>query len=133
MRPELAGLRPESAAVPSEPAALPPEPVVGELLAGHTTLRVGGPARRMITVATESELVEAVRDLDASGERVLVLGGGSNVLVGDAGFDGTVLKITTHGITEDTAACSGAVITVAAGEPWDPLGRDSVERGGRGA
>ena len=51
-----------------------------EPLADHTTLRVGGPARRMITVATEAELIEAVRDLDASAEPVLVLGGGSNVL-----------------------------------------------------
>ena len=58
MRPELADLRPES-------ADLPPEPVEGELLADHTTLRVGGPARRMITVETEAELVEAVRELDA--------------------------------------------------------------------
>src|SRR5688572_5479183 len=122
MRPELADLRPE-----------PAEPVEGQqLLADHTTLRVGGSARRMITVETESELVEAVRDLDASGEPVLVLGGGSNVLVADAGFDGTVLKITTRGITEDTAACSGAVITVAAGEPWDPLVRYAVERGWSG-
>ena len=75
----------------------------------------------MITVETETELVEAVADLDAAGEPVLVLGGGSNLLVGDDGFAGTVVKIATRGIAEDTAACSGAVITVAAGEPWDPL------------
>ena len=103
-----------------------------EPLADHTTLRVGGPARRMITVATEAELIEAVRDLDASAEPVLVLGGGSNVLVGDGGFEGTVLKITTRGITEEIAACSGAVITVAAGEPWDPLVRYAIERGWSG-
>ena len=103
-----------------------------EPLADHTTLRVGGPARRMITVATESELIEGVRDLDASSEPVLVLGGGSNVLVGDGGFEGTVLKITTRGITEEIAACSGAVITVAAGEPWDPLVRYAIERGWSG-
>jgi UDP-N-acetylmuramate dehydrogenase len=103
-----------------------------EPLADHTTLRVGGPARRMITVATESELIEAVRDLDASAEPVLVLGGGSNVLVGDGGFEGTVLKITTRGITEEIAACSGAVITVAAGEPWDPLVRYAIEHGWSG-
>jgi UDP-N-acetylmuramate dehydrogenase len=126
MRPELADLRPE-------PAYLHPELVKGrQLLADHTTLRVGGPARRMITVETEPELVEGVRDLDASGVPVLVLGGGSNVLIGDAGFDGTVLKITTRGIAEDTAACSGAVITVAAGEPWDTLVRYAIERGWSG-
>ena len=108
------------------------EQAAGVVLADHTTLRVGGPARRMITVKTEAELVDVVTDLDASGEPLLVLGGGSNLLVGDAGFDGTVVKIATQGITEDTAACSGAVITVAAGEPWDPLVRHAVERGWSG-
>ena len=61
-----------------------------------------------------------------------MLGGGSNLLVGDAGFDGTVVKIATRGIAEDTAACSGAVITVAAGEPWDPLVSHAIERGWSG-
>jgi UDP-N-acetylmuramate dehydrogenase len=101
-------------------------------LADHTTLRVGGPVRRMITVETESELVEAVRHLDGSDEPVLVLGGGSNVLVDDAGFDGTVVKVATRGIAEDTAACSGAVIAVAAGEPWDQLVSHAIERGWSG-
>jgi UDP-N-acetylmuramate dehydrogenase len=105
------------------------ERVADVLLADHTTLRVGGPARRMITVETESELVEAVRDFDASEEPVLVLGGGSNLLVGDAGFDGTVIEIATRGVAEDTTACAGAVITVAAGEPWDPLVEYAIERG----
>ena len=103
--------------------------VADVLLADHTTLRVGGPARLMITVETESELVEAVRDFDASEEPVLVLGGGSNLLVGDAGFDGTVIEIATRGVAEDTTACAGAVITVAAGEPWDPLVEYAIERG----
>jgi UDP-N-acetylmuramate dehydrogenase len=146
MCPELADLRPEPvqghsdglrqaqpAYLRPEPADLPPELVEGrELLADHTTLRVGGPARRMITVETEAELVEAVTDLDASGEPLLVLGGGSNLLVDDAGFDGTVVKVVTRGIAEDTAACSGAVITVAAGEPWDPLVSHAIERGWSG-
>jgi UDP-N-acetylmuramate dehydrogenase len=108
------------------------EQAAGVVLADHTTLRVGGPARRMITVGTEAELVEAVTDLDATGEPLLVLGGGSNLLVGDAGFEGTVVKIATRGIAEDTAACSGAVITVAAGEPWDPLVSHAVGQGWSG-
>jgi UDP-N-acetylmuramate dehydrogenase len=103
-----------------------------ELLADYTTLRVGGPARRMITVETEAELVETVRILDAHGEPLLILGGGSNLLVGDSGFDGTVIKIATRGIDEDIAACSGAVITVAAGEPWDPLVSEAIARGWSG-
>jgi UDP-N-acetylmuramate dehydrogenase len=97
-------------------------------LSDHTTLRVGGPARRMIITETETELIEKVRELDAAGEPLLILGGGSNLLVGDSGFDGTVIKIATRGFDEDTAACSGAVITVAAGEPWDPLVSYALER-----
>ena len=110
-----------------------PEPVTGrELLANHTTLRVGGPARQMMIVQTEAELIDAVRDLDAVREPLLILGGGSNLLVSDAGFDGTVIKVATRGIAEDTEACSGAVITVAAGEPWDPLASYTIERGWSG-
>lgn len=90
-------------------------------LAAYTTLRVGGPARRVLQPATETELVACVRELDASGEPVLVLGGGSNVLVGDDGFDGTVVRVATRGISEDVAVCSGAVLEVAAGESWESL------------
>ena len=97
-------------------------------LAEHTTLRIGGPARRLIEVDSEPELIETVTELDAAGEPVLILGGGSNLLISDDGFAGTVVKIATRGIDEDVAACSGAVITVAAGEPWDPLVAYAVER-----
>jgi UDP-N-acetylmuramate dehydrogenase len=97
-------------------------------LSDHTTLRVGGAARQMIITETETELIEKVRELDAAGEPLLILGAGSNLLVGDSGFDGTVIKIATRGVDEDTAACSGAVITVAAGEPWDPLVSYALER-----
>jgi UDP-N-acetylmuramate dehydrogenase len=82
----------------------------------------------MIIAETEAELIETVRELDAAGEPLLILGGGSNLLIGDSGFDGTVIKIATRGVDEDTEACSGAVITVAAGEPWDPLVSYAVER-----
>lgn len=90
-------------------------------LAELTTLRVGGPARRVVAPTTEAELVSCVRSLDAAGEPVLVLGGGSNVLVGDDGFDGTVVRVATRGIGSEVAACSGAVLEVAAGEPWEAL------------
>jgi UDP-N-acetylmuramate dehydrogenase len=110
-----------------------PELIKGcELLADHTTLRVGGPAREMITIDTEAELVETVRTLDAGGEPLLILGGGSNLLIGDAGFNGTVIKIAIRGVDEDTAACSGAVVTVSAGESWDPLVEYAIERGWSG-
>ncbi|HEX8511108.1 MAG TPA: UDP-N-acetylmuramate dehydrogenase [Propionibacteriaceae bacterium] len=90
-------------------------------LASHTTFRVGGPARRLVVATTETDLVAVVTELDAAGEPVLVLGGGSNVLIGDAGFDGTVVKVATRGIKPDVSACSGAVVTVAAGEDWEEL------------
>jgi UDP-N-acetylmuramate dehydrogenase len=88
-------------------------------LSSYTTLRVGGPARRLVTVATEAELIDCVRDLDAAGEPVLIIGGGSNLVVGDGGFDGTVVRIATTGISADVSACSGSIATVAAGEDWD--------------
>lgn len=91
------------------------------VLADHTTLRVGGPARRMIVAETDTELVDAVRELDAVGEPVLVLGGGSNLLISDAGFVGTVVKVATWGISPDVSDCAGALVTVAAGEDWDDL------------
>ena len=101
-------------------------------LADQTTLRVGGPARRFVEVTSTPELVDTVRALDAAGEPLLVLGGGSNVLIGDDGFDGTVVKVSTRGIADDVASCSGAVLTVAAGEPWEPLVALTVERGWSG-
>ncbi len=91
----------------------------GVPLAGLTTLRVGGPARELVEVATEAELVAVVHDRDLRGEPVLVLGGGSNLLVGDAGFDGTVVMIATRGVHTSTEPGGGAALRVAAGEPWD--------------
>ncbi|HEX2084138.1 MAG TPA: UDP-N-acetylmuramate dehydrogenase [Solirubrobacteraceae bacterium] len=85
-------------------------------LAELTTLRLGGPARRMVEAATEEELVAAVREADASGEPLLLLAGGSNVVVADEGFPGTVVRIVTRGVEE-----RGGRLEVAAGEPWDPF------------
>jgi len=132
MRPELVEGQTDGLGQ-AQPVDMRPELVERrELLADHTTLRVGGPARQMIIVETEAELIDAVRDLDAAGEPALILGGGSNLLVSDAGIAGTVIKVATRGISEDIAACSGAVITVAAGEPWDPLVSYTIERGWSG-
>ena len=91
-------------------------------LADLTTLRLGGLARRVLTVTSATETIEAVRDVDASGDRLLVLGGGSNLVAPDAGFEGTVVRLASRGIRVESAdACSGATITVAAGEPWEDL------------
>jgi UDP-N-acetylmuramate dehydrogenase len=100
-----------------------------EVLANHTTLRVGGPVADFVVATTESELIEAVRDADAAGKPVLVLGGGSNVLVSDSGFDGRVVAVRTAGVHSDADACGGAVVRVAAGEPWDDLVARAVGEG----
>ena len=99
----------------SAPAAEP----TSTLLADLTTLRVGGPARRLVMARTDEELVSAVRDADARHEPVLLLGAGSNVVVSDEGFDGVVVVVATRGLNAEVSDCAGAFIKVAAGEPWD--------------
>ena len=93
----------------------------GVPLSTLTTLRVGGPARRLVTVETEAELLDAVRELDAAGEPLLLLGGGSNVVAPDGGVDATVVRVATRGVEVCEDGCSGASVTVAAGESWDAL------------
>jgi UDP-N-acetylmuramate dehydrogenase len=102
---------------------------MAESLADLTTLRVGGPARETVSAATESELVEA---LDTA-RKVLVLGGGSNVVVADSGFDGRLVRVATRGI-EVLAAdlCGGVLVRVAAGEPWDDVVAHAGEQGWAG-
>jgi UDP-N-acetylmuramate dehydrogenase len=108
---------------------------VAERLKDHTTLRLGGPATTWVEAGTEGEVVDAVGRLDAEGEPALVLAGGSNVVVADDGFTGTVVKVATSGVTADSddpddLACLGAVtVTVAAGESWDALVARAVDAG----
>jgi UDP-N-acetylmuramate dehydrogenase len=90
-------------------------------LAELTTFRLGGPAARYVEATSEAELVDVVRTADSSGEPLLVLGGGSNLLVADEGFDGTAVRVATAGLSVDVDACSGAMVEVAAGEPWDAV------------
>ncbi len=107
---------------------------MAERLADHTTLRIGGRARRWLEPATEADLIEAVTEADRAGDPLLVLGGGSNVVVADAGFDGTVVHTgRLRGIRDqEVAACSGAFVEVAAGEPWDRFVAASVAAGHAG-
>jgi UDP-N-acetylmuramate dehydrogenase len=97
-------------------------------LADHTTLGLGGPARCFVAAGTEENLIEAVRAADARGEPVLILGGGSNLVVADEGFPGTVLHLATRGVTI-APGDDGVAVTVAAGEDWDALVRRCVAEG----
>ncbi len=106
----------------------PPSP-----LAALTTMRVGGAPRRLVTATTEAELVDAVREADEEGEPLLVVGGGSNLLVADEGFPGTVVLVRTLGIeVPHESACGGVSATVAAGEVWDDVVAHAVEHGWSG-
>ena len=98
-------------------------------LAELTTLRLGGPARTVIEARTERELIEAVRVVDEAGDPLLLVGGGSNLVVADDGFDGTVVRILTDGMSVESDACSGASVTVAAGHGWDDLVAHAVGQG----
>jgi UDP-N-acetylmuramate dehydrogenase len=91
-------------------------------LAPFTTLRLGGPAERLVEVRTEDELVAAVRERPA-----LVLAGGSNVVIADAGVPGTVVLVRTRGISRE-----GTRLVVAAGEPWDEVVASCVAAGLQG-
>jgi len=102
---------------------------LAELLSSHTTLRVGGPAAEFVEAADDRALVAAVAEADRAGVPVLVLGGGSNLLVCDEGFDGRVVAVRTSGVSVDADDCGGALVRVAAGEPWDPFVARAVASG----
>jgi UDP-N-acetylmuramate dehydrogenase len=86
-----------------------------------TTLRLGGPARRLERATSEQQLLDAVRAADDAGEPLLLLAGGSNLVVADDGFDGTVVQIATRGIEREELRDGRVALDVAAGEDWDAL------------
>ncbi|MEU7375255.1 UDP-N-acetylmuramate dehydrogenase [Streptomyces albidoflavus] len=93
-------------------------------LAPLTTFRLGGPATRLLTATTDDEVIAAVREADASGTPLLVIGGGSNLVIGDKGFDGTALLLATQGFRLD-----GTELELAAGEVWTDAVARTVEAG----
>ncbi|MEZ0092046.1 UDP-N-acetylmuramate dehydrogenase [Streptacidiphilus sp. EB129] len=94
-------------------------------LAPLTTFRLGGPAGRLVTAETDAEIVDTVRRADAAGEPLLIIGGGSNLVISDKGFDGTVLHIATRGYE-----LHGTTLDAAAGEVWsDLVGAMVLEQG----
>jgi len=93
-------------------------------LSGLTTLGVGGVADRAIEVEDAEELVAAVREADEAGRPLLLLGGGSNVVAPDAGWDGDVVAVRSRGIEH-----TGGRLVVQAGESWDDVVAHAVGNG----
>ena len=89
-------------------------------LSQYTTLRVGGPARRVVVAETEDQIVATVAAADEADEPLLILGGGSNVVISDSEWAGTVLLIRTTGVHK-TDSCGAGTVAVAAGENWDQI------------
>ncbi|MGC0205595.1 UDP-N-acetylmuramate dehydrogenase [Streptomyces levis] len=93
-------------------------------LAPLTTFRLGGPATRLVTATTDDEVIAVVREADETGTPLLLIGGGSNLVIGDKGFDGTALVIATEGFSLD-----GTRLELAAGEVWTDAVARTVEAG----
>ncbi len=122
---KLRSLPPVSAAATS--AELP--------LSALTTLRVGGRARRVLATADPDELLAAVREVDAAGEPLLLVAGGSNLVVGDDGFAGTAVRVCPTAAeprVERRLPDGDVVVRIAAGVPWDGLVEATVAQGWAG-
>jgi UDP-N-acetylmuramate dehydrogenase len=101
-----------------------------ENLSIHTTLRVGGPANNFVRASNEAEIIAAI---EAAGDQpILILGSGSNVLISDTGFPGTVIQIANNKVTAEVDACSGATLNIGAGENWDDFVKTIIDRGWAG-
>ncbi len=93
-------------------------------LAELTTMRLGGPAGEYEVTRSTEDLVALIREADAVGKPVLVMGGGSNLVIGDQGFEGLVVQVTTSGLTVHRE-----FVTVAAGVEWDTVVEASLDAG----
>jgi UDP-N-acetylmuramate dehydrogenase len=103
-------------------------------LADLTTIRLGGPAQRVVAATSTAQLVELVRAADAAGEPVLLVGGGSNLVVTDDGWDGLVVLIRTTDVQVVVYELFNAAVSVTAdaGAVWDDLVAHTVEQGWSG-
>ncbi|ROT31928.1 UDP-N-acetylmuramate dehydrogenase [Micromonospora sp. HM5-17] len=103
-----------------------------ERLASYTTLRLGGAPGELVTATQNAEIVQSIREAGSRQEPILVLAGGSNVVIADEGFPGTVLLVRTRGFRVVAEDDETVTVRVAAGEPWDDLVAATVEAGWSG-
>lgn len=96
-------------------------------LSKYTSFRVGGPATKIVQVSTEAEIIAAIEE--AGDSPILIMGGGTNVLIADKGFEGTVIRISNNSVQAEVDACSGATLTIGAGEDWDTFVQTTIDRG----
>nr|WP_231935226.1 UDP-N-acetylmuramate dehydrogenase [Micromonospora viridifaciens] len=101
-------------------------------MAHYTTLRLGGPAGQLETATSAEEIVQKVREAEVREDPILVLAGGSNVVIGDQGFPGTVVLIRSRGFRVIAEDADTVTVRVEAGEPWDDLVAATLERGWSG-
>lgn len=114
-----------------------PEPEPARTFREYTTARVGGPARHWFVADNDHEALDVLQahplpsqDERAAGrDTLLVLGGGSNLLVSENGFSGTVLQLASNGIIAEPVGEDGVEVTVAAGHNWDEVVAWTVQRG----
>lgn len=124
----------QTAAKPAGAARPALGPDASPNLSDLTTLRVGGPVGRYVEATSEAELIDAVRAADDAETPLLVVGGGSNLLVSDEGFDGVVVRDVRSGLDADLSAscelegpaCGGANLTLPAGQDWDAFVAEAV-------
>ena len=96
-------------------------------LSKYTSLRVGGPASKIVQVSTEAQIIAAIEE--AGDTPILIMGGGTNVLIADKGFEGTVIRISNNSVQAEVDACSGATLTIGAGEDWDAFVQTTINSG----
>lgn len=99
------------------------------MLKNLTTTHVGGPATQMVSAASEAELAQAVAAADRAGHDVLLIGGGSNLVISDEGYQGTAIEIATRGLHLDEQPNGKVLLRAAAGESWDGTVEFSLVQG----
>ena len=96
-------------------------------LAPYTTFGIGGPARWFVEAQAEEDVVLAADWAREQGVPLFVLGGGSNLLVADSGFDGLVLRLGLRGFQAQDVDADGVILRVEAGEDWEHCVRWAIE------